>query len=75
MCFLATVFYILCSITNSASVAFVHDRVPPRATAHPLPDLVLDHVVPYDQAQEVAEALLLLSFITSLAIAIFHKHR
>merc|ERR1712226_823098 len=71
--FVAAVFLFMAFIATTASLAFVHDRVP--FEYDPLPDGILDNVKYQHWGLDASEILLMTLVWTTVLITIFHKHR
>merc|ERR1719411_240725 len=71
--FVAAVFLFMAFIATTASLAFVHDRVP--FEYDPLPDVILDNVKYQHWGLDASEILLMTLVWTTVLITIFHKHR
>merc|ERR1712226_1553924 len=71
--FVAAVFLFMAFIATTASLAFVHDRVP--FEYDPLPDVILDNVKYQHWGLDAPEILLMTLVWTTVLITIFHKHR
>merc|ERR1719414_2038108 len=71
--FVAAIFLFMAFIATTASLAFVHDRVP--FEYDPLPDVILDNVKYQHWGLDASEILLMTLVWTTVLITIFHKHR
>jgi shingomyelin synthase len=71
--FVASIFLFMAFVATTASLAFVHDRVP--FDNDPLPDLFLDNVKYQHWGLDASEILLMILVWTAILITIFHKHR
>merc|ERR1719158_92883 len=71
--FVAAVFLFMAFIATTASLAFVHDRVP--FEYDPLPDVILDNVKYQHWGLDASEILLMTLVWTTVLITVFHKHR
>merc|ERR1719367_759918 len=71
--FIAAVFLFMAFIATTASLAFVHDRVP--FEYDPLPDIILDNIKYQHWGLDASEILLMTLVWTTVLITIFHKHR
>jgi len=58
--------------SSSASIAVTHDRVP---DSRPLPDLLLDNVPFVSWALDVSDVLVIVTTVTSITVALSHRHR
>jgi len=71
--FLALIFLLMAFISTTASLAFIHDRVP--FDTKPLPDLILDNVKYQHWGLDASEILIMILVWSAFIITIFHKHR
>merc|ERR1719158_1794931 len=71
--FVAAILLFMAFIATTASLAFVHDRVP--FEYDPLPDVILDNVKYQHWGLDASEILLMTLVWTTVLITIFHKHR
>jgi len=71
--FVAAVFLFMAFVATTASLAFVHDRVP--FHYDPLPDIILDNIKYQHWGLDASEILLMTLVWTTVIITIFHKHR
>ena len=71
--FVAAVFLFMAFVATTASLAFVHDRVP--FHYDPLPDVILDNVKYQPWGLDASEIMLMILVWTTVLITIFHKHR
>jgi len=71
--FVAAIFLFMAFVATTASLAFVHDRVP--FHYEPLPDVILDNVKYQHWGLDASEILLMTLVWTTVLITVFHKHR
>merc|ERR1712226_873369 len=71
--FVAAVFLFMAFVATTASLAFVHDRVP--FHYDPLPDVILDNVKYQPWGLDASEIMLMILVWTTVLMTIFHKHR
>merc|ERR1712223_1615117 len=71
--FVAAIFLFMAFVATTASLAFVHDRVP--FHYEQLPDVILDNVKYQHWGLDASEILLMTLVWTTVLITIFHKHR
>lgn len=55
------------------ALALTHERR--QEHAEPLPDIILDSIVPQDWALSVSEILIMISTAVTAVVIIFHKYR
>jgi len=70
-------FLILCCnfVLATLSLALTHERLPDRTKYGPLPDIVLDNIVPQDWALDVSDILVAISAMSTAVVMLLHKHR
>lgn len=71
--FVAAIFLFMAFVATTASLAFVHDRVP--FEYEPLPDVILDNIKYQHWGLDASEILLMTLVWTTVLITVFHKHR
>ncbi|XP_055548652.1 phosphatidylcholine:ceramide cholinephosphotransferase 1-like isoform X2 [Wyeomyia smithii] len=73
---LLALFIMTCNfILATVSLSIVHDRVPDRDSYGPLPDVVLDNIMPVEWALDVSEILIMVVVNSCVLLITFHKHR
>ncbi|XP_063217281.1 phosphatidylcholine:ceramide cholinephosphotransferase 2-like isoform X2 [Bacillus rossius redtenbacheri] len=73
--FIAFIILVVNFILTTVSLALVHERLPDRDKYGPLPDVVIDNIVPLDWALNVSEILIVVSTNVTVLVILFHKHR
>lgn len=70
----ALIFVLIAFIFTTTSLSITHELRNP--SAQPLPDLVLDRLLPYHRwALDVSEILIMITTIVAALVVVFHKHR
>lgn len=72
---LAALIAVLSFICTLTSLVLTHERLPDKDRNAPLPDIVLDNVLPFDWALDVSEYIIIVSVNSAFIILLFHKHR
>lgn len=72
---LAAILTFLGFIATLTSLVLTHQRLPDRNTYGPLPDIVLDNLLPFDWALDLSEYIIVWSINSILLILLFHRHR
>lgn len=62
-------------IATLTSLVLTHQRLPDRNKYGPLPDVVLDNLLPFDWALDLSEYIIVWSMNSILMILLFHRHR
>jgi shingomyelin synthase len=80
MCACCPAAFVIMSVSmmvTTVTLALVHERVPDRSVAPPLPDIILDHVAEEQFAWGLysSEILIMVSTTATFLVVFFHKHR
>jgi shingomyelin synthase len=71
----AGVWLLACMTLTALFITLTHDRFPPYATNHPLPDIILDNWDVQEWAFPASEKCIFALIVVWCAIVLFHRHK